>query len=150
GAFSASAPGEGWRVTWQMPNGKFPDEQPVTWTEWGSASGNFTIPETAPPGMHKIFLLSPKERFIVSFQVTAAGAAKPVRLDLRFTEGMEVTPEGTRAVFGDKTVKGAGVLTLSNGRPLPNEKIILGQPGQAEVEVRSGADGTVPFSFSTA
>ncbi len=150
GVITAKPPEEGWKVTWQMPDGRFPGERPVTWTEFGSAAGTLPLPETVVPGTYKLFLLNGRERIITTFEVVATPNTTALLTNISFSEGVDHFPDGTRVILGDREVKGTATLRLGNGKPLPNEPVTLTLPGQPATDTRTGPDGILPFTFSSA
>ena len=139
GSFPVTAADDGWKWRAQMPNGRLLYEGPVTWSPQGLYSGEFILPPSADTGDYKVRVFNDKESMQASFSVDANGDEARGRI-------ITTVPAMQAYLRGD-IIKGAFLVTWSNGLPVGGEKGTLKLPDGTSKEVLTDSAGRVAYEF---
>ena len=139
GTFQVPAASEGWKWRAQLPDGRLLYEGPVSWDALGLCHGEFTLPPSAEDGDYKVRVFNDKESLQAGFSV--ADADTPPRGRITSTQ-----PERQAYLRGD-VIKGAFLVSWSNGLPVAGEKGTLTLPDGTTKQVLTDSEGSVAYEF---
>ena len=139
GTFQVPAASEGWKWRAQLPDGRLLYEGPVTWSALGLCNGEFTLPPSAADGEYKVRVFNDKESIQAGFSVAETDTSPRGRI-------ASTQPPRQAYLRGD-VIKGAFLVTWSNGLPVSGEKGTLTLPDGTKKDILTDSTGSVAYDF---
>ncbi len=141
GTFKVPEAGDGWKWRAQLPDGRLLYEGPVTWSPQGLCSGEFILPPSASSGDYKVRVFNSKESLQANFNVNADEGSPRGYITSTLPEG--------QAFLQGEVIKGAFIVSYSNGLPVVGGTAMLTLPDGTKTEITFDPSGRVAYELPT-